>query len=111
MTNISKYDVVVVKFPFASSLKYKARPAIVISSDLYNQNERNTVLILAISSSYTNKLNFEMNILDWENSGLLKPSIFKSAIATIEKEFVITKIGKLSQRDIRQLEDLIEIMC
>ena len=29
MTDISKYDVVIVKFPFASSLKYKARPAVV----------------------------------------------------------------------------------
>lgn len=38
MTSFSKYDVVVVKFPYASSLKYKARPAVVISSDLYNEN-------------------------------------------------------------------------
>lgn len=29
MINFSKYDVVVVKFPFASSLKYKARPAVI----------------------------------------------------------------------------------
>ena len=36
MINILKYDVVMVKFPFASSLKYKARPAVVISSKIYN---------------------------------------------------------------------------
>ncbi len=36
MINISKYDIVVVKFPFASSLKYKARPAVVLSSEAYN---------------------------------------------------------------------------
>ena len=36
MINILKYDVVIVKFPFASSLKYKARPAVVISSNIYN---------------------------------------------------------------------------
>lgn len=34
MINFLKYDVVVVRFPFASSLKYKARPAVVISSDI-----------------------------------------------------------------------------
>ena len=44
MTNISKYDVVIVKFPFASSLKYKARPAVVVSSSIYNNNSRNTLL-------------------------------------------------------------------
>lgn len=37
MTNFYKYDVVVVRFPFASSLKYKARPAVIISSEKYNK--------------------------------------------------------------------------
>ena len=40
MINFSKYDVVVVKFPFASSLKYKARPAVILSSDIYNDSKR-----------------------------------------------------------------------
>jgi len=34
MTDFSKYDVVVVKFPFASSLKYKAREKDVILTRL-----------------------------------------------------------------------------
>ena len=79
MTNFSKYDIIVVKFPFASSLKYKARPAVIISSDMYNKNGRDTLLLLAISSSKDNKLNFELDIQNWEKSGLLKPSIFKSS--------------------------------
>jgi len=32
---LNKYDVVVVKFPFASSQKYKARPAVIISNEYY----------------------------------------------------------------------------
>lgn len=95
MTSFSKYDVVVVKFPFASSLKYKARPAIVVSSDLYNEN----------------KLGFELEIRNWEESGLLKPSIFKAALATIEKDFVISKLGSLTQSDIERVEKLIEVIC
>ncbi len=111
MTSFYKYDIVVVKFPFASSLKYKARPAVVISSDIYNKNERDTLLILAISSSKENKLNFELDIQNWEQSGLLKPSIFKSSIATIEKDFIITKLGKLNDTDINKLETLIGSIC
>lgn len=38
MASILKYDIVVVKFPFASSLKYKAYPAVIVSSDRYNTN-------------------------------------------------------------------------
>ncbi len=111
MTNISKYDVVVVKFPFASSIKYKARPAVIISSDKYNTNKRNTLLIMAISSSRENKLDFETDVEYWKDAGLLKPSIFKSAIATIEKECIITKIGSLSDKDIGKLSILINAIC
>ena len=111
MTDISKYDVIVVKFPFASSLKFKARPALVISSDIYNENKRNTILILAISSQTHSKLDFEFSINAWKESGLLKPSIFKSAIATIEKDFVITKLGVLSGNDIDRAEKLLQTIC
>ncbi len=111
MTNILRYDVVVVRFPFASSTKYKARPAVIISSDKYNTNKRNTLLIMAISSSQENKLDFETDVEYWKDAGLLKPSIFKSAIATIEKEYIITKIGSLSDNDIKQLENMIKIIC
>ena len=111
MTDFSKYDVVVVKFPFASSLKYKARPAVVISSDIYNENKRETLIILAISSSKENKLDFELEIHNWQEAGLLKSSIFKSSIATIEKEFVITKLGNLNNEDMRRLEEMLAVIC
>jgi len=111
MTNFSKYDIVVVKFPFASSLKYKARPAVIVSSDMYNKNKRETLLILAISSSKENKLDFELDIQYWKQSGLLKPSIFKSSIATIGKDFIIAKLGKLNNIDINKLETMIGEIC
>ena len=111
MTNISKYDVVIVKFPFASSLKYKARPAVVVSSDLYNMSNRATLLIMAISSSVENKLDFEIKIDKWKSAGLLKPSLFKAAIATIEKNYIITKVGCLSETDIKNLERMMEKIC
>ena len=111
MTNFLKYDVVVVKFPFASSLKYKARPAVILSSDIYNESKRETLIILAISSSKENKLDFELEIQNWQKAGLLKSSIFKSSIATIEKESVISKLGRLEEEDSKKLEKMIEVMC
>ena len=111
MINFYKYDIVVVKFPFASSLKYKARPAVIVSSDIYNKNKRDTLLILAISSSKENKLNFEIDIQKWEEAGLLKPSIFKSSIATVEKDFIIAKLDRLHNSDINQLEKMLDEIC
>ena len=111
MIDFYKYDVVVVKFPFASSLKYKARPAVVISLDIYNQSERNVIIILAISSKIGTKLNFETEISSWDKSGLLKPSLFKSSIATIEKKNIITKLGVLSKEDKQKLDKLLGVIC
>jgi hypothetical protein len=41
---------------------------------------------------------------------LLKPSIFKSAIATIDKKIVVKRLGSLSGNDIAALEDLLSLM-
>ena len=111
MTDIFKHDVVIVKFPFASSLKYKARPAVVISSSMYNENSRDTLLILAISGNVINKLDFELEVSEWQTCGLLKPSIFKAAIATIEKSHILTKVGNLSEVDQKNLTSLIHKIC
>ncbi len=66
---------------------------------------------MAISSNREGKLDFEADVINWKDAGLLKPSIFKSAIATIEKEYIITKIGSLSDKDIKQLDNMINIIC
>ncbi len=111
MTNFCKYDVIVVRFPFASSIKYKARPAVIVSSNTYNENSRDTLLILAVSSSILNKLDFELEIKNWREAGLLKPSLFKSSVATVEKDSVIKKLGRLKKEDIYRLDELIKIIC
>lgn len=111
MTNFSKYDVIVVKFPFASSLKYKARPAVVISSKVYNDISRNTLVIVAISSQVNSKLDIESDIVNWQVSGLLKPSIFKSSVATIEQNVVLSKLGTLSIKDSENLDQMLALMC
>ena len=100
-SSLNSCDVIVVRFPFASSLKYKARPAVIISSDNYNKNGRQNFIILAISSQIQSKLN-------WEEAGLLKPSIFKASIATIEGDSIVTKLGKLSIIDERSLKILLK---
>lgn len=111
MTPFSKYDIVVVKFPFASSLKYKARPAVILSSDSYNNKSRNSLIILAVSSQVDSKLEIEAEVFDWKFAGLLKPSLFKSSIATIDQDVIVAKLGHLSQKDSQNLEKMLALMC
>jgi len=111
INSLNKYDIVVVKFPFASSLKYKARPAVIISSSVYNKSERGSCFILAISSQVDTKLNFEPLIVKWKEAGLLKHSIFKSSIATIENNFIIQKLGVLEDIDKKNLDNFMKKIC
>ena len=78
---------------------------------MYNECSRDTLLILAISSNVNYKLDFEPAVIDWKASGLLKPSIFKSAVATIEKNHLLAKIGALSDIDVRSLETMLRDIC
>ena len=74
-----------------------------INISKYDENSRNTLLILAISSNTTDKL-----IIDGcQSVGLLKLSMSKASIATIEKDFVIT----LDSKDKENLTKMLEEIC
>ena len=68
-------------------------------------------MILAISSNVENKLGFELEIKNWGKSGLLKPSIFKASVATIENNSIINKLGTLNNEDVKRIEKFLEIIC
>ncbi len=106
-TFYQKFDILVVSFPFSSQLKEKARPVLVISNDSFNQSKRQDLIVIAISGSLDNKLLFEPEIEFWREAGLLKSSIIKAAIATIEQQSVIQKLGTLQVGDQPKLKALL----
>lgn len=50
----------------------------------------------------------EALVADWQAAKLIKPSVFKPLIATIEQALVIKALGKLSTKDAAALRALIE---
>ncbi len=83
---------------------YKFRPVLVISV----QDE---MLVIMISSS-ENKLALEHDykIIDWQEAGLVKPSIARvDRIAAVPLDYVGTagRIGKITSRDQNNLIDII----
>ena len=67
---------------------------------------------MAITSKTSKTLAIgECLIENWQDAGLLKPSVVKPAISTIEKALVLKKLGKLSQMDLISMEKaLIEFL-
>lgn len=99
MTRCNFGDVVLVAFPFTNLQATKQRPAVIISDDAYQQN-RPDVILMAITSQVRQPLAFgECLLQDWQQAGLLKPSVLKPLIATIEQDRVIRTMGRLSPAD------------
>jgi len=101
-------DVILVPFPFADQSTTKQRPAVVISSSHYN-TARPDLILLAITSQVRASLAFgEALVADWQTAGLIKPSVFKPLITTIEQVLVIKRLGNLSTNDKTVLRTVIE---
>ncbi len=108
MTNYNFGDVVIVPFPFSGGIGIKKRPAAVISHEQYQKN-RHDIILLAISSRIREPLDYgEVLIKDWQQSGLLKPSILKPLIFTFEQKSVLMRLGSLTPTDKTQLDKLLK---
>jgi mRNA interferase MazF len=104
MTAYEKGDVVLVQFPFSNQAVHKKRPAVIISSNTYN-NISSDVVIMAVTSQIGKAIVIgECLITNWQEAGLLKPSVIKTAISTIEQSLISKKIGRLSQNDLLSME-------
>jgi mRNA interferase MazF len=100
-------EVVLVPFPFTDQSGTKKRPAVIISSSGYNANRRDLV-IMAITSQVRQPLGFgEALISDCQAAGLIKPSILKPVVTTIEQGLVVRTLGALSVNDLRALREVV----
>jgi mRNA interferase MazF len=62
---------------------------------------------MAITSQIRPKAQFaEMTIEDWKMAGLLKASVIKPVIFTVEKKLVRKVLGCLTQEDKQQLGEM-----
>ena len=92
-------DVVLVPFPFTNQVASKKRPAVIVSSDGYNQ--RHIDIVLMAITSQTSAMEYADNVViqDWQSAGLLKPSVIKPIIMTVKKELILKRLGTLSEQD------------
>ncbi len=108
MTTYSFGDIVLVPFPFTDQSTTKKRPAIIISSDQYNR-QRPDIIIMAVTSQMQSADYFgDMTISQWQQAGLLKPSVIKPIFTTVEKGLVLKKLGSMSDNDRKALKRAIQ---
>ena len=105
MTAYSFGNIVLVPFPFTDQTTVKKRPAVVVSSDAYNR-KRPDIIIMAVTSQMRSAGYFgDIVVNQWQQAGLLKPSVIKPIVTTIEKSLVIKTLGRLKKEDRNSLRE------
>jgi mRNA interferase MazF len=101
-------DIVLVPFPFTDQTSSKKRPAVVVSSDRYNREHPDVVVMAITSQGQTASSSDHRVITDWSGAGLLKPSVLKPIVMTIESGLILKSLGKLQNTDIQTLQTLLK---
>ena len=103
-------DVVLVPFPFTDQSTTKQRPAVIVSSIAYAR-ARPDVALMAITSQVRSPLAFaECVLADWQVASLLKASVLKPLLATLEQSLIIRQLGSLSIRDQAALRQVLALI-
>lgn len=97
-------DIVLVNFGFSEGVGFKKRPALVVSSEAYNTN-RQEVIILAVTSNIDRLFLGDTKIIQWKEAGLLYPSLVTGIMRTIKSDMIFRKIGEISQVDLNKVNE------
>ncbi|MBF0352182.1 MAG: type II toxin-antitoxin system PemK/MazF family toxin [SAR324 cluster bacterium] len=103
MTTYNFGDVLLIPFPFTDQTATKKRPAVVISSSLYQQSKPDVIVMAVTSQVRSAQLVGEFLIEDWKEAGLIKPSVGKPVITTLEQSMVLQQLGTLQSQDLQSL--------
>jgi mRNA interferase MazF len=104
MTGYNRGDVVLVSFIFSDESGERRRPAVIVSSDAYHQS-RQEAIIAAITSRTDRILAGDHLISDWQDAGLLFPSVATGIIRTIKQSMIAKKFGTMPRYDMQAIED------
>jgi mRNA interferase MazF len=99
MTDYEFGNIILVPFPFTDQTTFKKRPATVASSSVYNSMRPDLVLMPITSQMRPVAWFGEVAIKGWKAAGLLRPSVIKPILTTLDKGLVLRKLGRLEQED------------
>lgn len=109
MATYKQFDVVVVPFPFTDRTATKKRPALVLSSELFNSGIRHSVMAMITTASHS-AWPLDIAITDLKDAGLKVPSIIRMKLFTIDHALIQKHIGHLSFQDNRSVESALEFL-
>lgn len=102
-------DVLLVPFPYSDLSTTKVRPAVIVSSSQYHQDEPD-LLLAAITSNVagaTGTLDYVLK--SWQAAGLKFPSPFKPVIFTLDPARIIHQIGVMPAIEMIEIDNRLKL--
>lgn len=103
-TPFRRGDIVLVPFDFTDRSGTKWRPAVVVSSEVYNRTTPDVIVASVTGNLRAIRHPGDRLLTDWRIEGLLKPSLAQTKLATIEASVVGRRLGTLSAQDLAAFE-------
>jgi mRNA interferase MazF len=105
-SNFEQGEIVVAQILFSEQIGLKTRPALVISNTKYNKNSEDIILLKITSQSKKTKYDIDLNNKDLEDGKLTKTSmIMTDNPVTTYKGMISTKIGKISNKKLKEVKE------
>ena len=91
-------SLIVLPFPFTDRLATKKRPALVIQQEIFQADHGHLIVLMITTAKRTQWLT-DVEIVNWQSSGLPAPSVVRQKLFTLEEGLVIKQLGYLSEQD------------
>ena len=101
-----QFDIVKVPFPFTDKDANKKRPALVLSKPSYCKDNDHYILAMITTAKQSSWQN-DIEISDLQVAGLPSPSKVRFKIFSLDSRVIISRLGRLSGRNVRMVMEVI----
>ena len=105
MSNYSRGEVVLVRYPFSDLSGSKIRPAVNVNAPHTSKD----VFILPLTSKTRSLLLGEFVLSGWSQAGLNVETAVKRGIYTVHQNLIAQRVGMLSNSDLKELDDTLRL--
>ena len=104
MTASRRGDVVLVPFPFSDLTAVKRRPALVVSTQAYNETTGDTIIAQITSKVKSPPRPGDHLLKRWRDAGLPLPSLVRAKLATLHSSLFIRTLGHMSADEMTHID-------
>ena len=108
MTEYNRGDVVLMRYQQTEDGRERLRPALVVSSGTYHQG-RGQLILAAITGSQTEPKTGDAVVEDWEEAGLLGPSLVAGVLFAVTPESTRRRLGSLTSQDLVSVDNVLRL--